>query len=202
MKTLIVFVIIFGLLATGCTTTYLNLKENSTAQIEEKIIDYQADEDVGAEVTLSIKNGKEISGELLSVRENSVTICTEYSATEQELSNRKYPINKVQNDEINEITIEGSNCVWIGFAIGSATFTGIGIWIGHELEKGLDAEGGKAGLGIIGFFVGAIAGGIVGYLLSTDNVILKDIPPEYDFSLLKSLARYPDEEPKYLRAIP
>ena len=95
MKTLIPIVIIFGLLAVGCTTTYLNLKESSTAQIEEKIIDYQADEDVGAEVILSIRNGGEISGELLSVRDSTMIICTERSATENELANHVYPITIV-----------------------------------------------------------------------------------------------------------
>ena len=202
MKTSIVIVITFGFLAAGCTTTYLNLKENTTSQIEEKILDYQTDEDVGAEIILSIKNGRKFNGELLSIRESSVIICTEYSATEQELAGLKYPINIVQNDEINELTIKGSNYVWIGLAIGAATFTGIGIWIGHGIEKGLDTEGGKEGIGIIGFLVGAIVGGIVGYLLSTDDVILHEIPAGYDLSLLKSIARYPYKEPEYLKAIP
>ena len=150
---------------------------------------------------MSLQNGKEINGELLSVRDSTIIICTKHSATDLELTNLAYPIITIQNDEIKKLTIKGSNCVWIGFAIGSATFTGIGIWIGHEFDTGMDSEGGKAGFGVIGFLAGAIVGSILGYFLSTDDVILHEIPPVYNLSLLKPLARYPDEEPEYLRAI-
>jgi hypothetical protein len=54
---------------------------------------------------------------------------------------------------------------------------------------------------VIGFIVGAIAGPIVGHALSTEEFVLQEIPPGYNFSLLKPLSRYPDEEPEYLRAI-
>lgn len=203
IKTLFLVTIVFiELIVTGCNpTTYLSLTKNNIEEIEQKLYDYSQDEKFGAEVTISFENGTEINGELLSVRDSTITICTKHSATDLELTNLAYPIITIQNDEIKELTIKGSNCVWIGFAIGSATFTGIGIWIGHELDTGLDAEGGKAGLGIIGFLVGAIAGGIVGYLLSTDDVKLQEIPPGYSLSVLKPLARYPDKEPEYLRAI-
>jgi hypothetical protein len=196
--------ILIGLIAAGCSFTsytYLSLTESNKEQVEEKIKDYQQDEDVGAEVILSLKMGIEISGEILSVSDSTVTMCSEYSATEEELATLKYPITTVRNDEIQELTIKGSNCVWIGFAIGSATFTGIGIWIGHEFDTGMDSEGGKAVFGVIGFLTGAIVGSFLGYFLSTDDVILHEIPPVYNLSLLKPLARYPDEEPEYLRAI-
>ena len=54
---------------------------------------------------------------------------------------------------------------------------------------------------MIGFIVGAIAGPIVGYALSSEEYVLQEIPLGYDFSLLKPLARYPAEEPEYLREI-
>jgi len=120
MKALIVFVIIFGLIAAGCsTTTYLNLTENNREQVEEQLKYDEQDENVGAELTLSLENGKEINGELLSVRDSTITICTEHSATEEELANLKYPINTIRNDEIKELTIEGSNYIWIGLGIGN-----------------------------------------------------------------------------------
>ncbi len=204
MKTSIFITIIFaGLVAVGCTTTYLSLQENSTAQIEKKIIDYQQDENVGAEVTLSLKNGTEINGELLSVRDSAVTICTEHSATEEELASLKYPINTVRNDEIKELTLEGSNYVWSGLGIGIAAGTGIGLLVGLAIEpSGQSYISPELALGVLGFIVGAIAGPIVGHALSTEEFVLQGIPPGYDFSLLKPLARYPDEEPEYLKAIP
>ena len=54
---------------------------------------------------------------------------------------------------------------------------------------------------IFGALAGAIAGGVVGHILSTDDVRLHEFPPSYDMSFLKPLARYPDEEPEYLKAI-
>jgi len=203
MKILIFIIIVStGLISVGCNpTAYLSLTKNDKEEIEQKLYDYSQDKKVGVEVTISFKNGTENKGELLYVRDSTIIICTKYSATDLELTSLTYPIFNIQNDEIKELNIKGSNYVWIGFAIGAATFTGIGIWIGHEYEKGLDAEGAKVGLGIIGFLTGAIVGGVVGYLLSSDDVKLQDIPADYDFSLLRPLARYPDEEPEYLRVI-
>jgi hypothetical protein len=202
MRTSIVIVIIFSLLAAGCTTTYLNLKENSPEQIEEKIIEYQANEDVGAEVILSIKNGEEISGELLSVRESSLTICTKYSATEDEIANLTYPIITVRNNEIQEMNLEGSNYVLAGFGIGIAAGTGIGYLVGLASEQSNSAYVTPEAVGgVLGFIVGAIAGSIIGYSLSTEEYILQEVPPDYNWSILKPLARYPDEEPEYLKTI-
>jgi hypothetical protein len=202
MRTSIVIVIIFSLLAAGCTTTYLNLKENSPEQIEEKIIEYQANEDVGAEVILSIKNGEEISGELLSVRESSLTICTKYSATEDEIANLTYPIITVRNNEIQKMNLEGSNYVLAGFGIGIAAGTGIGYLVGLASEQSNSAYVTPEAVGgVLGFIVGAIAGSIIGYSLSTEEYILQEVPPDYNWSILKPLARYPDEEPEYLKTI-
>ncbi|MFC2119757.1 hypothetical protein ACFLQ4_01665 [Bacteroidota bacterium] len=202
MKALIVIFSIIGLLAAGCTTTYLNLKDNSTAQIEEKIIDYQTDKDVGVNVVLLVKSGKEISGELLSVRESALIICTEHSATEQELASLKFPINTIQNDEIKELTIEGSNYILLGLGIGVVACTGIGLLLGLASDPSNNAIiSPELALGFLGFLVGLVAGPTVGYFLSTDDIILQEIPPGYDFSFLKPLSRYPDEEPEYLKAI-
>jgi hypothetical protein len=199
MQISIMIIVFFGLLTAGCTTTYLSLQENSTAQIEKKVFDYQQDENVGAEVALLLKDRTEINGELLSVRDSAVTVCTEHSATEEELVSLKYPINTVRNDEMKELTLEGSNYVWTGLAVGIAVGTGLGVLVGSLVEKH-KAEF-RLGLGAIGFIVGAIAGPIVGHALSTEEFVLQEIPPGYNFSLLKPLSRYPDEEPEYLRAI-
>ena len=205
MKTSIFITAIFaGLLAAGCsTTTYLSLTENNREQIEDKINDYEQDANEGAELTLLLQNGKEINGELLSIRESSVNICTEYAATEWELASLKYPITTVRNDEIKELTFEGGWYVWSGLGIGMLGGTLTGVLVGLAIEEGRHAMiSAELALGVIGFIAGTIIGPIVGYLLSTDDVILSEIPPGYDMSFLKPLARYPDEEPEYLKAIP
>ena len=53
---------------------------------------------------------------------------------------------------------------------------------------------------VLGTLVGAITGGIIG-ATSYDDIVLQEIPLDYNWTILKSLARYPDEEPEYLSAI-
>ena len=191
-----------GILATGCTTTYLNLNENNRDQIENEIYEYEQDKNEGAEVTLSLQNGKEINGELLSVRDSTMIICTEHSAKEEELTSLKYPINTVRNDEIKELTIEGSNYVLAGLGIGIAVVTVIGYLVGKGGVTGAVGSSAAVPLGTGGgFLLGAIVGPLIGWAASTEEYILQEIPLGYDMTFLKPLARYPDEEPEYLRAI-
>jgi len=199
MKTSIIIVIIFGLLAAGCsTTTYVNLSEKNRRYIERQLDNAEKDKEVGAEVSMLLKDGTEIYGELLSIRDSTMTLCTEYSATEKELAKLKYPITTIRNDEIKELTIEGSNYIWIGLGIGIAACL-----LGAALSEAVIEKGDRTGSIVYALVFGAlpIAGSIVGYALSTDDVILQEIPPDYNLSLFKPLARYPDEEPEYLRAI-
>jgi hypothetical protein len=209
MKTSIIIVVIFGLLAAGCGSPYVSLTETNKEQIEDKIIDFQKEEAQGAEVTLLLKDGEEINGELLSVRDSTITMCTKYSATEKELASLQYPIHTVRTDKIWEITLEGSNYIWTGLGIGAVPGIGLGILVGVNYES-KSSSGKLEGLseGIAGCFLGimvftavAALGGVIGLIASTDDVILYEIPPGYKLLPLKSLARYPDEEPEYLRAI-
>jgi len=130
----------------------------------------------------------------LSVRDSTMTICKEYSATEEELAKLIYSITVVKNDEIGELTIEGSSYIWTGIIGGQLVGGLIGIFVA---EEGLAI---LAGL-MVGGALGIIGGGIIGYILSTEEYILQEIPPDYNLSILKPLSRYPDEEPEYLKAI-
>ena len=197
------------------TTSHVSLKENKKEQIKQKLNDYEQDDNVGAEVTLLFENRIEIKGELLSVRDITMVICTEHSATENELANRTYPINNVRNAEIQEIIIAGDSYVWTGIgygALGGAVLLGIIVYAttpednnskgGYLKDEGIFSKGGQTATGIIlGALVGAIAGGVIGYTVFNDDVVLQEFPTGYDFSLLKPLARYPQEEPEYLRSI-
>ena len=104
MKTLIFITAISTFFfSAGCsTTTYLSLTENNKEQIEQNLKYDEQDENVGAEVTLSLKDRTEIKGELLYVQDSTLTICTEHSATEVELANLTYPITYIQNEEIKQ----------------------------------------------------------------------------------------------------
>ena len=196
------------------TTTYVSLTKNDKEQIEKKLRYDEQDENIGAEVTLLIENRTKIKGELLSVRDSTMIICTEHSATDEDLAGLKYPINTVQNDEIQELIIAGDSYVWTGIgygALGGAALLGIIVYAttpedknssgGYLKNEGIFSKGGQTATGVIlGALVGAIAGGVVGHILSTDDVIFQEIPPGYDMSFLLFFSRYPDEEPDYLRA--
>ncbi|MCK5086508.1 MAG: hypothetical protein KAQ90_03260 [Melioribacteraceae bacterium] len=169
---------------------------------EEEINFEKQNENEGAEVTVLLKDGTEKYGELLSVRDSSIIICKEYSATEEELANLTYPILTIPNGEIEKVTMEGHSYVMIGIGAGLIG----GILIGF-LAGGLAFEASDGGYeeatssALIVFLAGLIAGGIIGGTSSTDEVVLKDIPHGYDYSGLKPLARYSDNEPEYLKAI-
>lgn len=205
-ETLIVIVFIICLLAAGCRSPYLSLTETNDKQIEDKIIVFQKEKAIGAEVTLLLKNGEEINGELLSVRDSSITMCSKYSATEKELANLQYPIHNIKTNKILELTLEGSNYRWIGLGIGTVAGIGIGILVAENYEPSEAKDKLEKGFGkmCMGAMVGLLVAGVgrgIGELLSTDEVILYEIPPGYKLLPLKSLTRYPDEEPEYLKAI-
>jgi len=211
LKTSIIIAVIFaGLLVGGCSgTSYLNLAEYTKEQAEEIINNYPIDEDVGAELTLTLIDSTEITGELLSVRDNTIIICEYYSAYDEELAELKYPILPVRNDKIQILTIEGSNNLWSGLGIGALAGTAVGISFGaiaaaSQPEDDEDPNPASTYYLVtvpVGFIVGTLFGAGVGAATSVEEIALSDIPPGYDFSILKSLARYPDDEPEYLRAI-
>ena len=194
-----------ALISKGCRSPYVSLTNTNDEQIEDKIIEFQKEEAIGAEVTLLLEGGQEINGELLSVRDSTISICTEYSATEKELARLLYPIHTVRTDEILEITLEGSNYVWIGLGIGAVAGIGLGVLVvtNYESESSSTYSESmeKGGYGCLGFTLAATLGTVIGELASTDEVILHEIPPGYKLLPLKSLTRYQDEEPEYLRAI-
>jgi len=197
MKNSISTIVILSLIVTGCsTTTYFSLEETYPEYIEEQLNKVERDTDVGVEVSLLLNNGNEVNGELLSVRDNKMILCKEYSATEEELANLTYPVLLFSNDEIKELTIEGSNWVWEGIAAGAVVGVGIGYFVIADASN-WDV----VGVGLLIPSVASVVGSIVGYALSKEDYVLKEIPPDYDWFILKPLSRYPDEEPEYLRAI-
>jgi len=207
MKTSIIFFVIIGILAVSCRPT-LNVAKTNTEQLEEKLIVYQKEEAVGAEVTLSLTEGEEISGELLSVRDSSITLCEEYSATEEELAVQKYPIKNVRTDTIIELEINGNNYpVWIGAGIGVVAGTVVYLLVKDDKGENQESNAFSRTFSEVDLGTTCLVGGIIalpiliGRMLSTEDVILSDIPTGYKFLPLKSLARYPDKEPDYLRAI-
>ena len=69
-----------------------------------------------------------------------MTICTEYSATEKELAELTYNILIVKNNEIKELTIEGSSYVWLGMVAGAVGGAVLGALIVKPEHKGDSQE--------------------------------------------------------------
>jgi outer membrane lipoprotein SlyB len=204
VKTSIYVLAIIGLFITGCsTTTYFNLNETYPEYIDKELNKVEKDSGVGVEMSLLLKNGNEVNGELLSVRDSTIFLCPEYSATEEELAKLKYPILLFSNNEIQQLAIEGNSWVWEGIGAGALVGGLTGLLIASASSEGGGREEGLAVLAgmIIGAWVGIAAGWITGYALSTEEYVMWEIPPDYSWSILKPLARYPDEEPEYLRSI-
>ena len=137
-------------------------------------------------------------------------LCRNFSASEEELANKIYPIISVKSQEIKKITVEdesyGAEGALYGALIGAAIGIGFGFSSGDDSGSmfSLDAEETAICAGIVFSLLGAIIGGIGGSTSSTNDLIIH-LPPEYDLSLLNSslnqLSRYPDKEPEYLKAI-
>ena len=132
MKAAIIFFDIMLIFIVSCRPT-LNVTETNTEQIEEKLIDYQKEDSIGAEVTLLLINEEEISGELLSVRDSSIALCATYSATEEELASLKHPISIIETDGIREFEIAGNTFpLWIGAGVG---FVAGGFVVGGTISE-------------------------------------------------------------------
>ena len=148
------------------------------------------------------KDGTKTNGELLSVRDSAMILCTENSATEEELTKLSYPILLFPNNKIQRLTIEGSNLVLEGVIAGQLVGGLIGILVTTSSKESRGYKGLAVAAGMIGGGLpGMLVGGITGHELSKEEYILQDIPPDYNWLILKPLSRYPDEEPDYLKAI-
>ena len=162
MKTLILITAISTFLFyAGCsTTTYLS----------DKPINY--DKQGGAELSVLLKDGTVISGELIHVMDDSLVVDSISIATSQ----------------ITEVIIEGSNYVWAGVGIGAA----VGIGAGLIIWSGVDSKSsyGSVASGGLLILLTPIIGGIVGYWVSDEEYILQNIPESYNYDLLKPFARH------------
>jgi hypothetical protein len=206
MKTSILILFIIGLIVVGCsTTTHFNLTATYPEYLEKEFNKVEKDSGLGVEVSLLLNNGGKHNGELLSVRDSTITLCTEYSATEEELAKLTYPILLFSNNEIQQLTIEGSNWVWEGIAAGTVVGFLAALVIGSAIDKGEGTSQEKwetfETAGSVVFLLGIAAGWGTGYALSTEEYVLQDVPIDYNFSILRNLSRYPDEEPEYLKVM-
>jgi len=155
----------------------------------------------GAYISAFTSSGIQFKGELLSVRENSLMIFNSSACG----SNHKQLncVEQIQKDNIQKVIVEGNSYVLAG--IGAGSILGL-------ISLAVTLESSKGGFSNIprfkyseGVTVGAvlgciIVGGIVGWLASTPEETIEPFS-EYDIRGLSVYAKYPDNEPQYLKKI-
>jgi hypothetical protein len=145
----------------------------------------------GHKLTLTLKNGSLVQGELLTVMEDRLILLNANSSTGEEIR-----IGEVDLIRVHKKANSGKG-FGLGFLIGAASGALLGIMSGDDRGSGtfpifqLSAVE-KAGVGALGLgLVGCLAGGLIGSLLE-DVIDLGTVPPpalDQVLIKLKSFAR-------------
>jgi hypothetical protein len=159
----------------------------------------------GKELTFFLADGKEVEGELLSVRSGSFMVARHAGRLESEL--RQFPdiVMELPRDQVVMVEFPGRSNVLLGI--------GLGCIAGGILGGALSSAGEPDNLGEAiaeplavgaGIMVGAVAGigvgAIVGLATSSDDHVV-DIGSMQDLEYFRQFARYRNEEPDYLSGI-
>jgi hypothetical protein len=187
--------------------TTIQYSENSLLMLAERIDRF---EDLhlarGADVILLLKTGQEISGELVSVRDSSLVISTIEDANENDLLTQTAGIIAVRNEEILHVVIKGKSNVLKGMILGTLAGVGfhavLGLAIGANPLKAYftDADPVAREAGMTYGAVGLLLGTVVGAASSSRDRLVEPLPDQ-DFSSLRPIARFPEEEPEFLKKI-
>ena len=161
----------------------------------------------GKELRFILDDGREVKGELLSVRSGSFMVALHGGRTEEEL--RRFPdvVTEVPFGKVESVEIPGRSNLLTGMFLGLAGGSLIGGLIGSAAaddspsgwEDWNETMSGMAGA-MVGSLIGLGAGTVVGLATSVEDEIIapEDLPNAEYF---KQYARYKNEEPDYLRAI-
>jgi hypothetical protein len=193
----------------------LNYHINARIALENGIpkstFNYQAIRyEKGAEVSAYINDGSETSGELLSVRKNSILLLN--PECDDRLLNSDC-INQINASEIDKLTIKGNSNVVLGISLGLLASVVVGAIIYHNnYQNSEDSEFwgidfrhmdayDKSITPIVFSSIGLITlGATIGILTSTPDEVIK-IYSEKDIRGLRSYSRYPEDEPNQLKKI-
>lgn len=161
-------------------------------------------------VVIRLRTGEERHGEILSVRDQAVVFSSEYGMTQNQLRKKMDLLTVVKTNDIRLVTLEGKSHVLGGMTIGGLLGCMAGYLIGSS--QPVSEESQDIGLGecerinkgaegcMVGGGAGLAAGGILGVALSTEDSVITGHAAQ-DVNRLRELARYPGEEPEFLKAI-
>ena len=159
----------------------------------------------GKEFTISLKDSTSISGELLAIRPGSLVINLHPWVSEKQLQAHPDWATVVPLQGVATIHVAGHRNAMPGGVAGIAGGMAIGALLGYNAStsgnflsrnRTVNAEAGA----FMGILPGFLAGIFVGVLIETDA---RDISPtdEIEVPLLAKDARYPDNEPEFLKVI-
>ncbi len=153
----------------------------------------------GRTVTLFLRDGTAISGELINVRIDQITVCAgSAERSDKDLLQNPTYLTNVPVGEIEKIYSEGHSHVAMGMLVGTGVGTALGaIWgaATERNEKENSAEGFAPVLGgAMGLMGGFIIGTISGIASSSHDLELRELTPGELSSLARS-ARFAEEGP-------
>ena len=152
----------------------------------------------GAEVSAYMNDGRETSGELLSVRANSILLFN--SDCDKRLLKQEC-INQINANEINKLVIEGNSNLGWGIGLGLLAAVVAGATVFQSYNDGSFLWGRDAILPTILSTVGCITLGVtIGIFTSTPDEEIK-IYSEEDIRGLSYYSRYPNKEPDELQKV-
>ena len=146
-------------------------------------------------------DGRETSGELLSVRKNSILLLN--PECDKRLLNSNC-INQVKTSEINKLVIEGNSNLGWGIGLGLL----VSIFVGAIIYQ-LNYESSSFGPGNVEEVANSISiatvcclgiGACIGLLTSTPDEVIEPFS-EDDIVGLRYYSRFPKEEPNRLKKI-
>ena len=149
----------------------------------------------GSDVTVKLKYGNQLHGELLFVDQTSVVISTNEDVTKNVFELGGAGIINISSDSITSITVSGQSKILqhmaMGILIGIGTGALIGLASGDDKPGFMSFSAGEKAA-ILGIFLGAVGlvvGLISGVFSSTYD---KDFQPldKNGFSFLREYARY------------
>jgi hypothetical protein len=146
------------------------------------------------EIEVRLRNGKELKGEFLAVRDSSIVLATDSSLAGSRTARDWKSVSAHPFRDIESILIPGTSWTALGALIGA----GLGAAGGSAAtdEKGFLAPS-KSQMALAGGILGGLLGLAIGSGASIDDVTYS----ARDFELLKPHARFDRVEPEYLREI-
>lgn len=159
----------------------------------------------GAKVSILLKSGEKITGELLIVTDSLLMISRGVGLTQDKLEADMVDVFKIGRGDIRDLAVCGKSYVPDGVLLGTIFGIGVGALLSYEptgteaYGSNFDPQGAGPNAIIIGLAGGAILGGFAGMMASTNDQEV-ELEGRKNLLFLKDLSRYYERDvPKFLQ---